>query len=119
MITAKLDIVIQQGAKYYKRLRWKGSDGVGIPLTGFSARMQIRKTVDSADTLVSLTSPDDIILEESSVKGRIEITIGATVTESLPTTMAVYDLEIVEDANPDNVTRLVEGKVTISKQVTR
>lgn len=119
MPAAELDIIVEKGSKFYKKLRWKDSEGVGIPLTGFSARMQIRKKADAATTLVSLNSPTDIVLEAGSVKGLIEIKIGATVTATLPSTSAVYDLEIVNDSDADDVRRLVAGKVTISKEVTR
>jgi hypothetical protein len=48
--------------------------------------------------------------------GTIVVTIAATVTAALPSGEARYDLELVNGAV---VTRLIEGKATISREITR
>lgn len=85
-------------------------------LTNFTARMQIRASVDSTDTLVSLTSGGgDIVISLPDAK--ITMTIATAVTETLDFDTAVYDLELVDSSG--EATRILEGEVTLSKEVTR
>jgi hypothetical protein len=84
-------------------------------LTSWTARMDIRDCVDDATPLVSLTSPADIVI--SIVNAEIQIIIDADVTAALDFDAGVYDLEL-EDAS-GNVTRLIEGNVAFTKEVTR
>ena len=85
-------------------------------LTSYTARMQIRQYVDSATTLVSLTSgAGDIAI--SLPDARISVFIDTAVTEALDFEEAVYDLELVD--NSGEATRLLEGNVTLRKEVTR
>jgi hypothetical protein len=76
--------------------------------------MQIRETVASSSTLVSLTNTAGITLSSSAPN--IVLSISATDTAALNFTEAVYDLELV---NSGTVYRVLEGKVTLSKEVTR
>jgi len=84
-------------------------------LTDWTARMDIRDELDDAITLVSLTSPDDIVINITTAE--IQIIIAADVTAALDFTEAVYDLEMIDDSGV--VTRLIEGNVTLIKEVTR
>jgi len=84
-------------------------------LTGWTARMQIRESLEDATVILDLVSPADITIDVSDAK--ITITIIATVTETLDFDEAVYDLELVDGSG--NVTRLTEGSVTLCKEVTR
>jgi hypothetical protein len=85
-------------------------------LTGYTARMQIREKIDDEDTLVSLTSAaGDITI--SIPDARIVFTIATSVTEELDFMEGVYDLELVDPAG--EATTLLEGKVTLRKEVTR
>lgn len=87
-------------------------------LTGYTARMQIRPSVASETIILSLTSPDDIIITTNDAG--IQIVIAASVTETLDFDSAVYDLELENPAlSPPYVHRLVEGEVTLLKEVTR
>ena len=57
MPAAKLNLTIEQGATYKKKFTWKDSAGVAIDLSGYSARMHIRKSKASSDPpLVELTN---------------------------------------------------------------
>ena len=122
MTAATFDFKIEQGAKLSKRFQYNDEDGVAVPLTGFSGRMQIRETQDDATILLELTTANSrIIFEDGAVVGQIDWLVGATLTETgtLDWLSGVYDFEIVEDADPDNVIRLLEGKVTVDLEVTR
>jgi len=122
MTAATFDFEIEQGAKLSKRFQYNDEDGVAVPLTGFSGRMQIRETQDDGTILLEMTTANGrIIFEAGAVIGQIDWLVGATLTETgtLDWVSGVYDMEIVEDADPDNVIRLLEGKVTVDLEVTR
>ena len=107
---------IEQGATFTRTITWKDSTGAPVNLTGYTARMQIRERVESSTALVSLTSSSGITL--GGVAGTIVITITSTQTDSLPNMKkGVYDLELVSSGGV--VTRLLQGEVVVSPQVTR
>lgn len=112
----ELNLVIEQGATFDPVLTWKDQNGALIDLTGFTARMQIRDTVDAPDTLHELTTENGGIALGGGA-GTITLSISAADTAAFDFEQAVYDLE-VEAAN-GNVTRLLRGVVTLSKEVTR
>jgi hypothetical protein len=85
-------------------------------LTNYTARMQIREDIEDASPLISLTSvAGDIVIDTANAG--ITVTIAADDTEDLDFDEAVYDLEL-EDVN-GVVTRLLEGSVFLSDEVTR
>lgn len=86
-----------------------------VDLTGFTARMQIRASVGAEETLLELTTSNGGI--NIQVEGLISLTITAEQTEAVDWLSAVYDLELVSPAGL--VTRLVEGEISVSKEVTR
>lgn len=85
-------------------------------LTGYTARMHIREEVDSTTPIIELTSTGgDITLDV--LVGKITVTISATVTATFTFETAVFDIEL-EDGSGE-VTRIAEGEVTLSTEVTR
>lgn len=118
MAAAKYNLNIEAGATFRQEIIWKDENGVPINLTGCTARMQIRKKITDTDPLISLTSPDNIII--TPLEGKIELIIFDNQTETLSD--GVYDMEIVFPAiglaRPE-VRRLLLGSVFVSKNVTR
>ncbi len=107
------DITIEQGATWTTSLTLTGRD-----LTGCSARMQIRETVSSPSTLLSLTSsPAAGIAITAGPPGVITITITAAQTAAMAWKHGVYDLELVTAGG--EVERLLKGDVTVDFEVTR
>ena len=86
-----------------------------VDLTGFTARMQIRETIESTTTLVSLTEASGITL--GGTAGTIGITIAATAPALLDFASAVYDLEVVSAGGI--VTPVAYGNVYLNDEVTR
>lgn len=115
MAAASYDFLIEQGATFSKTIAWKNDAGVPVNLTGYTARMHIRKTLSGTDPMISLTTENGRIALDSS-NGRITLTISATDTSNL-TVGGVYDLELVAPSGV--VTRLIQGVVELSKEVTR
>lgn len=111
------DLVIEKGATFNETLVYRDPSGTLINLTGFTARMQIRETQDSADPIVDLTTGDGITLGGSA--GTIQIFISDTDTSAIVETEGVYDFELISP-DPDNyVDRIMEGRVQFKEEVTR
>lgn len=109
------DLCIPQGASFSRVIRWK-ADGANVNLSGFSARMQIRPTAASATTTLSLTTENGRIALGGTA-GTITLTISATDTAAITAGRYVYDLELASAGGI--VTRLLQGIVTVSANVTR
>ena len=84
-------------------------------MTGFTARMQIRKSVGASAFEIELTTENGRIVYTDQAAGAFALSLSDTETEDL--TGGVYDLELVSPTG--TVTRLLQGKVSISKNVTR
>lgn len=116
-----IDITIYQGADWALTYTWT-DDGDPVDLTGYHARMQIKKDW-SKGTRPYITLGDESPLSGLSIQGEgpgtIPATMTATETEELPATdeqLWVYDLRITDPAG--KVSRLVQGTVTVSPRVT-
>lgn len=116
MSAATYNFEIEQGATLVKAFVWKDSNGSPVNLSGYTAKMQFRKSVSSSD----------VLLEMSTTNGRISITAGtgtvalvldAATSAAITWSSAVYDLELTSSGGI--VTRLLQGSVTVSKEVTR
>jgi hypothetical protein len=90
-------------------------------LTDFTARMQIRASINAEDTLDEFTTEDirlpatGILIDETNKT--ITINIAASVTEDYTFTNAVYSLEMI---SPDGVvSRIISGDVVCTDDVTR
>jgi hypothetical protein len=114
MPAANYDILIEQGATFRLQLAWKDGEGDPIDLTGYSARMQVRPRASSDQVLVALVSGDGITLGDD---GSIVVLASAERTEAVAGKRAVYDLEL--ESADGTVTRLIQGGVNISPEVTR
>lgn len=110
------NITIEKGATFRITFTWRDSDGDLVDLTGYTARMQIRRSISYATADVSCTTENSKIALGDAL-GTVQITIPASETEDLAFTTGVYDLELI-DAD-DFITRLVEGSVAIKPEVTR
>jgi hypothetical protein len=125
MAAGKYNIVIEQGATYQIELQYKDSNNTPIDLTGYSGRMQIRPSIGSPTSYLYLSSslqPDGTGLNFSGSNGTtppssgsIGIFISATTSSLFTFTNGVYDLEIQSGSI---VTRLLQGNVQVSKEVT-
>jgi hypothetical protein len=126
MAAGRYSFIIEEGATLNLQIDWSDTNGNPIDLTGYHSRMQIRPTIESDVVILSLSSSfsedgTGISLNGASGElplssGSLAIQISATTTEGLNFVDAYYDLEMVRG---DVVNRLLEGKVKLSKNVTR
>jgi hypothetical protein len=110
------DMFCEQGATFKSTLSWQDESESPVDLTGYLARMQVRPSVKSTDLVVELTTENSRIVLYPET-GRIELSLSAGLTETLPAKKCVYDLELV--APSGEVTRLLQGAFTVSPEVTR
>lgn len=117
---AKLKFTIYQGATFRKRLRWSDkATGTPIDLTGCTARMQVRAETSAPAVLLDLTTENGGITLGGAA-GTIDLYVGATATAAINWDGGVFDLEIIHPgALPDDVTRIAQGTVSVSPEVTR
>ena len=116
MPAGKYDLYIEQGTTWSLPLLWKAMDDTPQDLTGFTARMHIRKKITDAAYEVELTTENGGIIL-GGVDGTINLFMSATSTTAIDIKDGVYDLELVSGGGI--VKRLLEGKATISPEVTR
>jgi hypothetical protein len=108
------NFTIEQGATFNLLMTWR-IDNVPVNLTGYTARLQARIDVDETDTILSLTTGAGITL--GGAAGTITLDQTATQTALLPKGEYVYDLEL--QTSGGIVTRLLQGELNISAEVTR
>ena len=132
MAAGSYSFTIEQGATTDFELVYKDSSGNPNDLTGYNARMQLKDSIGGSTTYLTLSSSlqsDGTGLNLSgsggnqaskpTTSGSIGIFISHTTSSNLSFSSAVYDLEIVSGSgNTATVTRLVQGKVSLSKEVT-
>lgn len=114
-MAVKHKIKIEQGATFNYPITWKPG-GVTADLTGFTARMEIRPSIDSDVVLARLDTINGSILIDGLL-GKVTLYLTDAQTALLKFDDAVYDLELV--APNEEVTRLIEGSVSLSREVTR
>jgi hypothetical protein len=119
MPAAKLNLTIEQGATYRHKFQLlQGDTDLPMDLTGIVAlRMQIRTTLAAPTVVAEITLDNGRITIANPPDGWVELCITATETAEFDFDKAVYDLELVT-ANGD-VTRLLQGQVTLSREATR
>lgn len=117
MTPGYLDITIYQGATFKRIIRLKDSANVAIDLTGGAARMQIRRVITDATPLIELAAANGRATIADAANGEVSLLIAAEDTSALDFERGVYDLEI--EYSDGTVDRVLEGKVRLSKEVTR
>ncbi len=126
MSAGKYTFIVEQGATTDFEIKWTDVNGSKVDLTGYEARMQIRSDYGSSGTLfaaLSSTLESDgsgLNLSGSNgttplSSGSIGVFISAATSSAFTFTEARYDLEMVSGSV---VTRLLEGKIKLSKEVT-
>lgn len=116
MSAGKLDLVIEQGSDYFHQLIWQNvEEGTPIDITGYTAKMQIRPCFGSDDIYEELSTANGKITIVGA-DGKILLELTNAVTTAYTWVNGVYDLELTSTVS--KITRLIEGKVTITKNLT-
>lgn len=123
MAAGNYTLKIEQGATFARvftyRIPASSNPDLTVPkdLTGWTARSMVRHLVADVNPVLSFTSSPPAGLVLGGTAGTIALTITATQTAALAITTGFWDLELV--APDGTVTRLLQGPVTVSDEVTR
>lgn len=110
-MAAIANLYVDQGATFSTSVLVKNDDGSAFDLTDYSVAAQIRKSYSSS-TAVDFTAS----VADPATAGQINLSLTATQTGTLEEGRYVYDVEVTSGVT---VTRVIEGLVTISPQVTK
>jgi len=127
MLAGNYNMTCQQGSTFTRLIEIEQPDIEADPsgntfepfvLTGYSARMQVRRTIDSDTFLLNLTTQNGALVINPSPGdvNKISINVSAATTASV-TTSGVYDLEIISTDNI--VSRVLQGVFNLSPEVTK
>ena len=114
-MAGSFDFTIEQGATFNLVMTWK-IDEVPVNLTNWTARLQARVDVEDTEVVLNLTTENGGITLGGAL-GTITLNQTAIQTALLQTGSFVYDLELISSVS--SVTRLLQGELTISAEVTR
>lgn len=108
MTAETVNVVFDQGTTVSMEFNITNSDGTPYDLTGSLARAQMRKHHES-NTSTSFTC--------SIINSTVILALTAAQSANVQAGRYVYDIEIVNSSN--NVTRVIEGMITVKPEVTR
>ena len=87
-----------------------------IPLTGYTALMQIRESVESTVVIAELSTTNNLIMIDP-VNFTISMKLSATATAAFNFDAAVYSMELTD--NQGTVYPFLSGSISLTKEVTR
>jgi hypothetical protein len=111
-MSAYTDLTIDQGASFELTFDLVGDDGYPINITGYVFSGQIRKTYYSTNPTANI-----IVTILNPVAGNTLLSISSSNTANIVAGRYVYDIKMKDTVNVTS--RVVEGIVTVTPQVTR
>lgn len=115
MAALHYDITLEQGADYQLALPVLDDTGAPVTVTGWTARVQVRRRASDSSVLAEFTTAADGGLTVAGTE--VLLTVPAATSSAWVWTAGQYQLELVD---PDGVvTRLAEGRFTVSPETTR
>lgn len=108
-MATKANLVVDQGTTFTTTITVTDEEGNALDLSGYTGAAQIRKHYTSSNSVSFAVS-----VSEST--GEVTLSLTANATNNLPAGRYVYDCELT---NSEIVSRILEGIVTVTPQVTR
>lgn len=112
MPTPYAELTVDQGTTFETSIDLVGDDGAAINIAGYVFQGQIRKSYYSSNVTANLT-----ITTLSNTSGNVLVTIDAATTANIKAGRYLYDVKMTDTENI--VTRIVEGVLTVTPQVSR
>lgn len=106
----KVNLLIDQGSTFESTIDLTDDEGNLVDLTNYTAAGQIRKHYTSSNAV-------NFSVTLGGANGTITIGLSANATANLVAGRYVYDVELIDVSG--DVSRLFEGIVTVTPQVTR
>lgn len=105
------ELTLDQGATFETTLDLVDDDGTSINVAGYLFSGQIRKSYYSSNATANLT-----ITVSDQANGNLIISVNSATTANIAAGRYLYDVKMTDTAN--TVTRIVEGIITVTPQVT-
>lgn len=114
MATIK-NLIIDQGTTYSLTITVSDANGNPLNLTDYTFRAQLRKSYGATSYTAFTVVPD-----ENRTTGKITISLTDAQTSGLKSGRYVYDIEMISpESEGSEVTRVLEGIITVTPEVTR
>jgi hypothetical protein len=107
-MTSTVNLVLDQGADFAATFNMEAANGAPLDLSAYTGNCQMRR---------SYASTNAISFNVSLANGDIEISLPSVTTTSIYPGRYMYDVEITSPSN--TVTRVIEGIIDVSPNVTR
>lgn len=115
-MAGRYDFTIDRNSHVPFSAVWKDASGAVMNLSSYTAKFSMRTTPSSTtETYVRSTAASTITI--TALSGKVEFTIPASDTMAFTAGRYVYDLLLTNASGVQ--TRLLEGVITISPEVTR
>ena len=111
MSAGTYNFTIEQGTTFSRVLTLQ-ENGSAMNLTGYSVASQMRSTHDSSSIVATFSGS---VTNASS--GQLTLSLTNSQTSAIEEAIYVYDVEITSGAGA--VTRILQGTVTVTPEVTR
>lgn len=116
------DLITDQGSTVHQVFTIKNSARRIIPLTGYTARMQVRRwdteTRDPVLTIIAEYTTENGYLTVNGAAGTVTLLIPPADMAEYEPGSYVYDIE-VETENAGDTTRIIQGKFIVRAEVTK
>jgi len=106
------ELFVNQRADWSYNLDLKYANSAPINVAGYSFSGSLSKSYASANVDANLT-----ITIANSARGNVVLSLNAAATSNLSAQKYVYDVKMTDSSN--NVTRILEGIISLSPGVTR
>lgn len=106
------ELTVDQGSTFESTIDLVTDDGAAINVAGYVFSGQIRKSYYSANATANIT-----VTITNAANGNVTMSMNAATTANIKAGRYLYDIKMIDTSN--TVTRLVEGVITITPQVTR
>lgn len=110
---AVANLQMDQGSTFQATIELQTANGSRFDLRGWNVRSQMRKTHAASSATVSFTASHD------GVGGIITLALTSVQTAAIAPGTYFYDVEIYDGAVPPSVTRVIEGSITVTPEVTK
>lgn len=108
-MASKANLVIDQGTTFTTTITVTDDEGTALNLAGYTGAAQIRKHYTSSSSV-------SFVVSITAATGEVTLSLSADATGNLVAGRYVYDCELT---NSGTVSRVLEGIVTVTPQVTR
>lgn len=113
-MAAQKNFQVDENATFTFEVQYLDEDNEPIQLNHHTAKMQVRDTQGGKKLAFTLDSTDGITITPSL--GKLSVSVSAERTKKLFYPKSAYDLVVIDPSV--NVTRLLEGYLTLNRAVT-